>query len=60
MELPCVSFRSSEIRCATDVAAMRRGWVSNILHNCFLAQHSSNINCGTCVVLPEPDNDWNN
>ncbi len=40
------------INCATDTAAMRRGWVTPIILS--LAKPAASRICGIWVVLPEP------
>mmetsp|Transcript_37113 Transcript_37113/g.60472 ORF Transcript_37113/g.60472 Transcript_37113/m.60472 type:complete len:202 (+) Transcript_37113:3743-4348(+) len=52
--LPRFSPRSEATRSATPIALIRLGCVQIILQCSFRDQASSKINCGTCVVLPQP------
>lgn len=54
--LPRVSPLSADIRAATEIADTRRGWVQIMLQSAPRKRDisSSKMNCGSCVVLPQP------
>lgn len=53
---PSSSPLSDATRAATDMADIRRGWVHIMLQSAprRLSISSSSMNCGSCVVLPQP------